>query len=967
MDTPPQATTHAATAAATANASSTWAALQAQRPHAARLALLACLAVRVSPALLRQARLRLLPQASAGDEADLWLSDLVETRTAAGFAYRRAVRGLLREHLRACPALLASAWQQVYQPHAAWLTPRARLELELTWRLLRDATDPAITAHWQAVLQDLGSGAAGGAPDGARSSPPSTANPEGVARWLLRAMADLPPGALDHPLAQRAWYGANLLLGDASVLGSAPQAFLASNDFSFATRRLPRRTVFVGLLDGALLVSPLRPIEQGHNIELPATRPLWLQLEHPEDPQDPAHPDTPPPQVLILDSPAPHHATIPGSAVRLRALDGTAWLLAPPPAEQAAPQQQDQRVQLGYSVELEGREVTVQLPFVVGVLADLSGQRAKSTLGLAERRFVDLDAARFDACMQAVAPGLSLVMPLTPPDGDLKLELQFKRLADFSPAVLAQQIVAALVLTGLRIPLARMGFVMLLNHEANLLVGHLLHAAASATRRSKTTQHDMAAHLAAAFDHLDAALQASLLQRLRALAAEAGSMATSVENNTPESLGDALVDRACAAYKGHEKTLTRLVAQVLHHPAFQRLENAWLGLHHLVQRTATGPLLKIRVLDVSKTELAEAFAAGLSTHSDVMANPLQAKLHDETYGTFGGEPFGLLVGDYAFDASPADVVLLGAMATLAAAAHAPFVAAASPALLGLKNWQGLAGTSPLDKQLSDPALAAWQALRQRDEAIYIGLALPRMRGRLRYGASTHPVDGFDFEEADGGQATGWINPAYGMAGNIARAFADHGWCARIVGLESGGVVDGLPASTTLAPTEVAISDRREAELSSLGLMPLLQRPGGMLTAFLVAQSLHALEMDPSDDPASARLAARWPHLLTACRVMHHLRCKVRDAAGSYRSPVALTHDLVGWLQQYVLDPTQPLVPNTPMQRPLARAEVRVLPIEGQPGFCRVQLSVQPHYQLERTPAWLVLETTIAFDLASNKA
>ena len=224
MDTPPQATTHAATAAATANASSTWAALQAQRPHAARLALLACLAVRVSPALLRQARLRLLPQASAGDEADLWLSDLVETRTAAGFAYRRAVRGLLREHLRACPALLASAWQQVYQPHAAWLTPRARLELELTWRLLRDATDPAITAHWQAVLQDLGSGAAGGAPDGARSSPPSTANPEGVARWLLRAMADLPPGALDHPLAQRAWYGANLLLGDASVLGSAPQA-----------------------------------------------------------------------------------------------------------------------------------------------------------------------------------------------------------------------------------------------------------------------------------------------------------------------------------------------------------------------------------------------------------------------------------------------------------------------------------------------------------------------------------------------------------------------------------------------------------------------------------------------------------------------------------------------------------------------------------------------------------------------
>ena len=976
MDPSPQATDHAATAAATAHAGSTWAALQAQRPHAARLALLACLPVRVSPALLRQARLRLLPQASTGDEADLWLSDLVETRTAAGFSYRRAVRGLLREQLRADPALLHSAWQQVYQPHAAWLSARARLEEELTWRLLRDATDPAITAHWQAVLQDLGGGAAGAAPGAAPGNPPSStpssANPEGVARWLLRAMADLPPGALDHPLAQLAWYGANLLLGDASVLGSAPQAFLASNDFSFATRRLPRRTVFVGLLDGALLVSPLRPIAQGHPIELPATRPLWLQLEHPEDPEDTEGADSPPPQVLTIHSPAPQHAAIPGSAVRLRALDGTAWLLAPPPAEHPAPQPQTQRVQIGYSVEMDGREVTVQLPFVVGVLADLSGQRDKTAPGLAERRFVDVATGGLAACMQAISPRLQFGVSLTQTGGDqLPVRLQFKRLADFSPAALAQQIVLAKLWVGSPDPLAQLGDTMLLNHEARLLVGNILRWTGDRKSADSHPQSDLADRLAKVFDHLDPEQRVVLLQHLQMLAGKAADAARTAHtrqiSKNPLPLGDLLAEQASALSKRDEGALLRPVNQVLSNPAFQQLESAWLGLHHLVQRTATGPLLKIRVLDVSKAELAEAFATGRSANSDGTANPLQAKLHDETFGQFGGEPFGLLVGDYAFDATPNDVALLSALATVAAAAHAPFVAAASPSVVGLDNWLRLAGTSPLDKPLSDPASAAWQALRQRDKARYIGLALPRMRGRLPYGADTKPVAGFDFEEADGAHAGGWINPAYGMAGNITRAFADHGWCARIQGLESGGVVDQLPANTTLAPTEVAISDRREAELSSLGLMPLLQRPGGKLTAFLVAQSLHAPEMHASDDPAPARLAARWPHLLAACRVMHHLRCKARDTVGSFRTPDALAHDLRAWLQQYVLADTALADTTLQLQRPLALARVEVWPAEGQPGVCNVSLAVQPHYQLERTPARLTLAATLVQDVGSSNA
>ena len=962
--------TTAPAASATAHASAAWAALQAQRPQAARLALLACLPVRVSPALLRQARLRLLPQGTTGDEADLWLSDLVETRTAAGFSYRRAVRGLLRAQLRADPALLSSVWQQVYQPHAVWLAPRARLEEALTWHLLRDRNDPAITRHWHAVLHDLGAGpapAGGGVPTAA-----SSAKPEGVARWLLRAVADLPPGALDHPLALRAWVGANLLLGDASVLGSTPQAFLATQDFRFATQHLPRRSVFVGLLDGAVLVSPLRPIALGHSIELPATRPLWLQLENPDHPApaDGQATDAAPPQVLTIHNTEPCHAPIPGSAVRLRTLDGSAYLLAPPPAELAALAQQDQRVQLGYGVELNGEPVTVQLPLVVGVLADLSGQRDKPLPGLAERRFVALDAVRFDACMQAIAPGLRLVMPLTQPDSELTLVLQFKRLADFSPAALAQHILVALLTSGKRDPLAKLGMAMLLNHEARLLVGNWLRLAGSGVSRVKAEQPDHAASLARVFDHLDTDQQAGLLQHLQALAKQAVRQAAlQAKPASKQGLGDVLAQQASTAGKRFEGTLVLQVNSVLHHSAFQQLENAWLGLHHLVQRTTTGPLLKIRVLDVSKAELAQAFAPDTSNNNDTPTNPLQAKLHDETFGLFGGEPFSLLVGDYAFDATAADVALLGSIATLAAAAHAPFVAAASPALLGLDQWQGLDKPIDLAKHFDSPALAGWRALRQRDEARYIGLALPRMRGRLPYGDGTNPVAGFDFHET-GGQAGGWINPAYGMAGNITRAFADHGWCARIQGLESGGLMDHLPAAERLLPTEIAITDRRDADLSRAGLLPLMARPGTGSAVFLRAQPIFAPPAATefySGAESVVRLAAGWPHLLTAGRVMHHLRCIARDKIGSFHAPEALVQHLANWLQQYVLDDTAPANPNIQLQRPLASAQVQIKPVEGQPGQYRLMLTVQPQYQLERTPARLVLETSIALDVFSSNA
>jgi len=398
--------------------------LEQAHPLAARLARWSCLPVRVSPAFLRLARLRLLPQAGTGDEADLWLSDLVESRSGAGFAFRRGVREQLRESLRQDAAAFDLAWHTVHLEHAPWLTPRARLEEELTWRLLRDAADPAIEALWADVVRELDAGP----------------NPEGVARWVTRAVDDLPPGTLEHASGRRAYRGAHLLLGDASVLGTDPQQFLETGEFAFATRKLPRRRIYVGLTQSKVIVSPLQAIENGHEIELPATQPLWLQLES-EASDSRAELRS----VLTFDNDRPLvHETdtwpytdinaTPG--LRLRSIDGAMhrFRLATATTEPGIPRNRAPRVQIEYDVELYGATKKIQLPFVVGVLADLAGTPGEPLPQLAERKFLEYDLDNFDSRMRGLRPRLTFAVDdLLVGQGTQSVELGFESLDDWSP------------------------------------------------------------------------------------------------------------------------------------------------------------------------------------------------------------------------------------------------------------------------------------------------------------------------------------------------------------------------------------------------------------------------------------------------------------------------------------------------------------------------------------------------------
>jgi len=406
-----------------------------------------------------------------------------------------------------------------------------------------------------------------------------------------------------------------------------------------------------------------------------------------------------------------------------------------------------------------------------------------------------------------------------------------------------------------------------------------------------------------------------------------------------------------------DQKLTEQVNRIMHNPEFQKLEGAWRGLHYMVNNTESDVHLKIRVMDISKQELGKNLKRFKGAAWD--QSPMFKKIYEEEYGQFGGEPFGALVGDYHFDQSPPDVELLGEMAKIAASAHAPFITGASPSLMQMQSWQELANPRDLAKIFSTPEYAAWRSLRESDDSKYIGMCMPRFLARTPYGAKTNPVEEFDFEEdvadADHNKYC-WANAAYAMATNINRSYKQYGWGSRIRGVESGGAVENLPLHTfptddggvdQKCPTEIAISDRREAELSGCGLLSMIHRKNSDFAAFIGAQSLHKpAQYDDPDATANANLAARLPYLFACNRFAHYLKCIVRDKVGSFKEREDMQRWLNAWIMNYVDgDPTNSSE-TTKAQKPLAAAEVVVEEVEGNPGYYTSKFFLRPHYQLE---------------------
>lgn len=417
-----------------------------------------------------------------------------------------------------------------------------------------------------------------------------------------------------------------------------------------------------------------------------------------------------------------------------------------------------------------------------------------------------------------------------------------------------------------------------------------------------------------------------------------------------------------------DKKLSAQVNEIIHHKDFENIESSWRGLSYLVNNTQTSDSLKVRVMNISKKDLLKTIKKFKGATWD--QSPLFKRLYEDEYGTAGGEPYGAIIGDYYFNHSAPDIELLKGISKISCAAHAPFISAADPTIMNLDSWQDLSNPRDLTKIFSTPEYAAWRSFRESDESRYVALTLPRVLSRSPYGPETNPVEGFNFVEDTGSGDSSkynWMNASYAMGVNINRSFKDYGWCARIRGVESGGIVESLPTHSfptddggvaMKCPTEIAITDRREAELSKNGFLPLCYWKNTDYAVFVGGQTVNKpQEYDNPDASANAALSARLPYIFATSRFAHYLKCIVRDKVGSFKERADMERWLSDWISNYVTsDPNAS--EEVKAKYPLSEAKVTVEDIEGQPGYYNAKFYLKPHYQLEGLTTSLRLTTKV---------
>jgi type VI secretion system protein ImpC len=440
-----------------------------------------------------------------------------------------------------------------------------------------------------------------------------------------------------------------------------------------------------------------------------------------------------------------------------------------------------------------------------------------------------------------------------------------------------------------------------------------------------------------------------------------------------------------------DEQLSAAVSTILHSDDFQKLEASWRGLKYMVFETETGTSLKLRLLNVKR----ETLAKDLSQAIDRDQSALFKKVYEEEYGTYGGNPFSLLVADLYFGREPEDFELLNNLAGVASAAHTPLIAAADAPLFGFSDFRELGVPRDLSKIFESVDMIKWRSFRASDDARYVTLTLPRFLLRLPYGAKLTKAETFGMEEdvdvfldataktarqkqiddaAEKAKLEGvsmkdakplpaakehksylWGNSAYALGVRITNAFSQYGWCAAIRGHEGGGKVTNLPAHTfdtvegdkaLKCPTELAITDRRENELNNLGFIALVHRKGEDYAAFFGAQTTHKPKLyDLAAANDNAAISARLPYLLAASRFAHYLKVICRDKIGTFQTKETMAVFLNRWIMQYVLavdDAGQEMKAKFPLRD----ARIDVVDIPGKPGAFSAVVFLRPHFQLE---------------------
>jgi type VI secretion system protein ImpC len=428
-----------------------------------------------------------------------------------------------------------------------------------------------------------------------------------------------------------------------------------------------------------------------------------------------------------------------------------------------------------------------------------------------------------------------------------------------------------------------------------------------------------------------------------------------------------------AGMRALDEALSKQLAAILHHPDFQKLEGTWRGLHYLVMNSETSAKLKIKMLNVSKRELFKDVDKAVEFDQ----SQIFKKLYENEFGSPGGEPYGTLIGDYEFSNHPEDIELLGKMSNVAAAAFCPFISSPAPSLFGFQGWDEMSRPRDLEKIFETIEYTKWKSYRESEDSRFVTLVMPRALARLPYGSSTKPIEEFDFEEVELDE-TGkskpvphdhyaWMNAAYVMGTKLTDAFAKYGFCTAIRGAEGGGKVEGLPAhiftsddgdADLKCPTEIGITDRREAELSKLGFLPLCHYKNTDYAVFFGAQTTQKpKKYDRPEATANAAISARLPYIMATSRFAHYLKVMARDKIGSFMEVSDCEAWLNRWIKNYV-NSNENAGQEMKAKFPLREAKVQVTEIPGKPGSYNAIAWMRPWLQFEELTASMRMVASI---------
>ncbi|MDR1982977.1 MAG: type VI secretion system contractile sheath large subunit [Holosporaceae bacterium] len=668
------------------------------------------------------------------------------------------------------------------------------------------------------------------------------------------------------------------------------------------------------------------------------------------------------------------------------------------------------RVQITYDVEIGNAIIMKELPFVIGVMADLSGMPVDPLPPIKLRKLVEIDRDNLPDFMVSTNPRLALQVKDVIGDGseDMNVELFFKHIDDFNPINIAQQVPKLNKIYSSRVKLNDL----VVKLEGNDPLQECIKEIAEDIKLRATLKSQIDTVLKANKQSVtaDFATTTPAAEEEPTIANKNSKARSGVPTDNDKGAeterdilreifveGKLARDPSAEVYacnillellsRIEEAKITNIknplvfvekiiadidvllsaqIDEILHNQAFQELEGTWRALHYLIMNTETSTQLKIRVVNVSKKDLLD----DLENAIEFDQSQLFKKIYEEEYGTFGGHPYSCLIGGYEFTRHPQDILLLEKISNIAAAAHAPFIAAAHPRIFDMESFSHLAGPRDMSKIFESTEMVKWRSFRDSEDSRYVALVLPRVLMRLPYGPDTLPVDGMNYVESIDGTDNSkfcWGNAAFVLAQKIGYAVSLHKWPAAIRGVEGGGLVEDLPAYTfkttdgdiaLKCPTEIAITDRREKELSDMGFLAICHSKGTDFAAFFGSQTTQKPKVYNTDDAnANASLSARLPYLLAASRFAHYIKSIMRDKIGSFMSKDNVSNYLNNWIANYVLL-NDAANQELKARFPLREARVDVFDVPGKPGSYKATIFLRPHFQLEELTASIRLVATL---------